>query len=89
MLAAGIVFPVVLPRARARRRRRTCTIHNVPLFVFVLVFASLLGSAFGLLIGTMFEPRKVPLIFSVVVAAVHVSRLHLLPVGDAERRSRG
>lgn len=66
MLAAGIVFPVVL-LVHAKGEAPSVAIHNVPLFIFVLVFASLLGSAFGLLIGTTFEPRKVPLIFSVVL----------------------
>jgi ABC-2 type transport system permease protein len=66
MLAAGIVFPVVL-LVHAKGQAPSVAIHNVPLFIFVLVFASLLGSAFGLLIGTTFEPRKVPLIFSVVL----------------------
>jgi ABC-2 type transport system permease protein len=66
MLAAGIVFPVVL-LVHAKGEAPSVAIHNVPLFIFVLIFASLLGSAFGLLIGTTFEPRKVPLIFSVVL----------------------
>jgi ABC-2 type transport system permease protein len=66
MLAAGIVFPVVL-LVHAKGQAPSVAIHNVPLFIFVLIFASLLGSAFGLLIGTTFEPRKVPLIFSVVL----------------------
>jgi ABC-2 type transport system permease protein len=66
MLAAGIVFPVVL-LVHAKGQAPSVAIHDVPLFIFVLVFASVLGSAFGLLIGTTFEPRKVPLIFSVVL----------------------
>jgi ABC-2 type transport system permease protein len=66
MIAAGVVFPVVL-LVHAKGQAPSVAIHNVPLFIFVLVFASLLGSAFGLLIGTTFEPRKVPLIFSVIL----------------------
>jgi ABC-2 type transport system permease protein len=66
MLAAGIVFPVVLI-VHAKNQAPSVAIHNIPLFIFVLLFASLFGSAFGLLIGTTFEPRKVPLIFSVVL----------------------
>jgi ABC-2 type transport system permease protein len=66
VLAAGVVFPVVL-LVHAKGEAPSVAIHDVPLFIFVLVFASLLGSAFGLLIGTTFEPRKVPLIFSVVL----------------------
>jgi ABC-2 type transport system permease protein len=66
MLAAGIVFPVVL-LVHAKNEAPSVAIHNPALFIFVLLFASLLGSAFGLLIGTTFEPRKVPLIFSVIL----------------------
>ena len=69
MLAAGIVFPVVL-LVHAQGEAPSVAIHNPALFVFVLVFAALLGSAFGLLIGTTFEPRKVPLIFSVVLLPI-------------------
>jgi ABC-2 type transport system permease protein len=65
-LAAGIVFPVVL-LVHAKGQAPSVAVHDPALFVFVVVFASLLGSAFGLLIGTTFEPRKVPLIFSVVL----------------------
>jgi ABC-2 type transport system permease protein len=66
MLAAAVVFPVVL-LVHAKGQAPSVSIHDPALFVFVVVFASLLGSAFGLLIGTTFEPRKVPLIFSVVL----------------------
>jgi ABC-2 type transport system permease protein len=66
MIAAAIVFPVVL-LVHARGQAPSVSIHAPALFAFVLIFASLLGSAFGLLIGTTFEPRKVPLIFSVVL----------------------
>jgi ABC-2 type transport system permease protein len=66
MLAAGVVFPVVL-LVHAKGQAPTVAVHDVPLFAFVLIFASLLGSSFGLLIGTTFEPRKVPLIFSVIL----------------------
>jgi ABC-2 type transport system permease protein len=66
IFAAGIVFPVVL-LVHAKGQAPSVAIHDVPLFIFVIVFASLFGSAFGLLIGTTFEPRKVPLIFSVVL----------------------
>ena len=51
----------------AKHEAPSVAIHNPALFAFVLIFASLLGSAFGLLIGTTFEPRKVPLIFSVIL----------------------
>jgi ABC-2 type transport system permease protein len=66
VLAGIVVFPVVL-LVHAKGQAPSVSIHDPALFVFVMVFASLLGSAFGLLIGTTFEPRKVPLIFSVVL----------------------
>jgi ABC-2 type transport system permease protein len=66
VLAGVVVFPVVL-LVHAKGQAPSVSIHDPALFVFVMVFASLLGSAFGLLIGTTFEPRKVPLIFSVVL----------------------
>jgi ABC-2 type transport system permease protein len=66
MLAAGIVVPVVL-LVHAKHQAPSVSVHDPALFAFVLLFASLLGSAFGLLIGTTFEPRKVPLIFSVIL----------------------
>jgi ABC-2 type transport system permease protein len=66
VIAAGIVFPVVL-LVHAKGQGPSIHIHDPALFVFVLVFASILGSAVGLLIGTSIEPRKVSLIFSVVV----------------------
>ncbi|HTW19084.1 MAG TPA: ABC transporter permease, partial [Mycobacteriales bacterium] len=53
VFAAGIVFPIVL-LVHAHGQAPSVAIHNVPLFIFVLIFASLLGSAFGLLIGTTF-----------------------------------
>jgi ABC-2 type transport system permease protein len=66
VLAGVVVFPVVL-LVHAKGHAPSVSIHHPALFGFVMVFASLLGSAFGLLIGTTFEPRKVPLIFSVVL----------------------
>lgn len=66
LLAAGVVFPIVL-LVHARGQGPSVHIHDPALFAVVLVLASLLGSAFGLLVGTTFEPRAVPLLFSVVV----------------------
>jgi ABC-2 type transport system permease protein len=41
-----------------------------PLFVAVILFASLLGSAMCLLIGTIVEPRKINLLFSVIILPI-------------------
>jgi ABC-2 type transport system permease protein len=66
VLAAAIVFPVVL-LVHAKGQQPSVAIHDPALFVFVVIFASLFSGSFGLLVGTVFEPRKVPLIFSVVL----------------------
>jgi ABC-2 type transport system permease protein len=66
VLAAGVVFPVVL-LVHAKGAAPSVAVHNVPLFIFVIVFSAFFGSAFGLLVGTTWEPRKVPLLFSIVV----------------------
>jgi ABC-2 type transport system permease protein len=68
LIAAAIVLPV------------TYFVHapgqaphlepNWPLFVIVLVFSSLLVSAVGLLLGTIIDPNKISLLFSVVLLPV-------------------
>jgi len=45
-------------------------IHDWPLFVTAIVFASLLASAGGLFIGTVLDPRKITLLFSVIVLPI-------------------
>ncbi|HEU0129791.1 MAG TPA: ABC transporter permease [Mycobacteriales bacterium] len=66
MLAAVVVFPIVMV-VHARGQGPTVRGANWALFLLVLVLASFLGAAFGLLIGTSFDPRQVPLIFSIIV----------------------
>jgi ABC-2 type transport system permease protein len=66
LLAALCVFPIVY-LVHAKGSAPTVVIHDWPLFIVVLVFASFLGSSMGLFIGTVIEPRKVTLLFAVVV----------------------
>jgi ABC-2 type transport system permease protein len=69
ILAALIVFPIVA-LVHSKGAAPTVHIHDWPLFVVVLVFASLLGSSMGLFIGTVLEPRKITLLFSVVLLPI-------------------
>lgn len=69
VLAAIVVFPVVY-LVHARGAAPSVHIRNWPLFVVVILFASLLGSAMGLLIGTIVEPRKINLLFSVIILPI-------------------
>jgi ABC-2 type transport system permease protein len=45
-------------------------IHNWPLFVLVLVMASLLAGALGLAIGSSVAPRQIGLVFSIIVVPI-------------------
>jgi ABC-2 type transport system permease protein len=69
ILAAAVVFPVVY-LVHARGAAPTVHIHNWLLFILVIVFSSLLGSAMGLLIGTIVEPRHINLLFSVIILPI-------------------
>jgi ABC-2 type transport system permease protein len=66
IIAAGVVFPIVY-LVHAKGAAPTVHIHDVPLFVIALVFASFVSAALGLFLGTVMDPRKIPLLFSVVV----------------------
>jgi len=66
LLAAGVVFPIVY-LVHAHGAAPSVHIHDVALFVPVLLFACLLASALGLFIGTVIDPRKITLLFAVVV----------------------
>jgi len=66
MLAAAAVFPIVY-LVHAKGAAPTVHIHDWPLFLTALLFASFLGSALGLFIGTVIDPRKITLLFAVVV----------------------
>jgi ABC-2 type transport system permease protein len=65
--AALVVFPVVavIPATPV-----SVHVASWPLLVIVLLLASLISGAFGLVIGTLFRPQQVPLIFSIIVIPV-------------------
>ncbi len=66
MIAAAVVFPVVY-LVHAKGAAPKVHIHDWPLFLAALAFASFLAAALGLFLGTVIDPRKIPLLFSVVV----------------------
>ncbi|HXR10960.1 MAG TPA: ABC transporter permease [Gaiellaceae bacterium] len=66
LLAAGVVFPIVF-LVHAPGAAPSVHIHDVPLFIPALLFACLLAAALGLFIGTVIDPRKITLLFAVVV----------------------
>jgi ABC-2 type transport system permease protein len=66
LIAAGVVFPIVY-LVHAPGEAPVVHIYDPVLFAFVLVFASFLAGAMGLFIGTVLDPRKVTLLFAVVV----------------------
>ncbi|MDQ1713594.1 MAG: type transport system permease protein [Frankiaceae bacterium] len=65
-LSALVVFPIVMV-VHAKGEGPRVHISNPLLFLAVLLLASFLGAAFGLLIGTSFAPQQVPLVFSIIV----------------------
>jgi len=67
LLAALVVFPVVyiIPATPVEVH-----VSSWPLLVVVLLLASLISGAFGLVIGTLFKPQRVPLIFSTIVIPI-------------------
>ena len=66
-VAALVVFPVVavIPATPV-----SVDVVSWPLLVIVLLLASLISGAFGLVIGTLFRPQQIPLIFSIIVIPV-------------------
>jgi len=66
LMAAGVVFPIVY-LVHAHGEAPEVHVYDPVLFAFVLVFASFLAGAMGLFIGTVLDPRKVTLLFAVVV----------------------
>lgn len=69
MMAAVVVFPVVY-LVHAKGAAPKVHVHDWPLFLVALVFASFLAAALGLFIGTVIDPRKITLLFSVVVLPI-------------------
>ncbi|HRV81473.1 MAG TPA: ABC transporter permease, partial [Planctomycetota bacterium] len=64
LVAASVVFPIVavVPATPVEFH-----VASWPLLIVVLVLASLISGAFGLVVGTVFRPQQVPLIFSIIV----------------------
>ena len=65
-LGALIVFPIVL-LVHAPGQAPQVDVTNWALFAFILVFASLLTSTLGLLLGTIMDPRKMQMLFAVIL----------------------
>ena len=65
-LGACIVFPIVL-LVHAPGQAPHVHVTNWALFAVILVFASLLTAALGLLLGTIMDPRKMQMLFAVVL----------------------
>lgn len=67
LVAALVVFPVVavIPATPV-----LIQVASWQLLVSVLLLASLISGAFGLMIGTLFRPQQIPLIFSIIVIPV-------------------
>lgn len=69
IVAAGVVFPIVF-LVHAHGAAPTVHVHDIPLFAAALVLASFLSASLGLFLGTVMDPRKIPLLFSVVVLPI-------------------
>jgi ABC-2 type transport system permease protein len=65
-LGALIVFPIVL-LVHASGQAPHVDVTNWALFALILVFASLLTAALGLLLGTVMDPRKMQMLFAVIL----------------------
>jgi ABC-type multidrug transport system permease subunit len=65
-IGAVIVFPIVL-FVHAAGQAPHVHVTNWALFAVILVFASLLTSALGLLLGTLMDPRKMQMLFAMIL----------------------
>jgi len=65
-IGALIVFPIVL-LVHAPGQAPHVDVTNWALFAFILVFASLLTASLGLLLGTVMDPRKMQMLFAVIL----------------------
>jgi ABC-2 type transport system permease protein len=65
-LGALIVFPIVL-LVHAPGQAPQVDVTNWALFALILVFASLLTASLGLLLGTIMDPRKMQMLFAVIL----------------------
>ena len=68
IFAAFIVLPIVTTVHAAGQAPQLEP--NWPLFLFVLIFSSTLMSSLGLLVGTLIDPNKLNLLFSVVILPI-------------------
>jgi ABC-2 type transport system permease protein len=65
-IGALIVFPIVL-LVHASGQAPSVDVTNWALFAVILVFSSLLTSTLGLLLGTIMDPRKMQMLFAVIL----------------------
>ena len=65
-IGACIVFPIVL-LVHAAGQAPHVHVTNWPLFIFILATASLLTASLGLLLGTVMDPRKMQMLFAVIL----------------------
>jgi ABC-2 type transport system permease protein len=65
-LGACIVFPIVL-LVHAPGQGPHVHVTSWPLLIFILAAASLLTSSLGLLLGTIMDPRKMQMLFAVIL----------------------
>jgi ABC-type multidrug transport system permease subunit len=65
-LGACIVFPIVL-LVHAPGQGPHVHVTSWPLLIFILAAASLLTSSLGLLLGTVMDPRKMQMLFAVIL----------------------
>ena len=65
-IGACIVFPIVL-FVHAAGQAPHVHVTNWPLLAFILVTASLLTAALGLLLGTVMDPRKMQMLFAAIL----------------------
>jgi len=65
-IGACIVFPIVL-LVHAAGQAPHVHVTNWALFAVILVFASLLTASLGLLLGTLMDPRKMQMLFAVIL----------------------
>ncbi|MBV9205681.1 MAG: ABC transporter permease [Actinobacteria bacterium] len=65
-IGALIVFPIVL-LVHAAGQAPHVQVTNWAMFAVVLVFSSLLTASLGLLLGTIMDPRKMQMLFAVIL----------------------
>jgi ABC-2 type transport system permease protein len=65
-IGACIVFPIVL-LVHAPGQAPHVHVTNWALFIFILAAASLLTASLGLLLGTAMDPRKMQMLFAVIL----------------------